>query len=74
MDITSLLAIPGFPVSLGLGMLAGIYIFAIIVTILKGFALFKAAKLSEKKWFWVLFLLNTAGILEAYYLISRRGR
>lgn len=34
----------------------------------KGFALWKAARNSHKKWFVVLFLLNTVGILEIIYI------
>ena len=34
----------------------------------KGFALWKAARLSHKKWFIILLLANTAGILEIFYL------
>ncbi len=40
----------------------------------KGFALWKAAKSSQKLWFLVLFLVNTLGILEIIYIfvISRK--
>jgi len=34
----------------------------------KGVALWKAARLSHKKWFIVLFLVNTLGILEIIYI------
>ena len=34
----------------------------------KGLALWKSAQLSQKKWFVILLLLNTVGILEIVYL------
>lgn len=34
----------------------------------KGVALWKAAQLSHKKWFIVLLLANTLGILEIFYI------
>lgn len=34
----------------------------------KGFALWKAARLSHKKWFIVLLIANTIGILEIFYI------
>lgn len=34
----------------------------------KGMALWKAAQLSQKKWFIVLLVVNTFGILEIIYL------
>jgi len=34
----------------------------------KGFALWKAAKLSQRNWFIVLLVLNTLGILEIFYI------
>jgi methionyl-tRNA synthetase len=34
----------------------------------KGIALWKASQLSHKKWFIVIFLINTFGILEIIYL------
>ena len=40
----------------------------------KGIALWKAAGLRDKPWFIALLLLNTAGILDIYYIyqIARR--
>ncbi len=40
-----------------------------IVLILKGFALYRAARKESKGWFWVLLIFNTMGILPALYLI-----
>ncbi len=35
----------------------------------KGIALWKAARLSHKKWFVVLLVVNTVGILEILYIL-----
>ena len=43
--------------------LIGIY-----TTIVKGFALWRAAQLAQKNWFIALLILNTLGILELVYL------
>jgi len=37
-------------------------------------ALYKAARLQEKVWFWCLIVFNTLGILPAIYLIIRRDK
>ena len=34
----------------------------------KGFALWKAARLTDKNWFIFMLIINTAGILELYYI------
>ena len=34
----------------------------------KGVALWKAARLEHKKWFILLLIINTLGILEIYYI------
>ena len=39
----------------------------------KGFALWTAGNRKEKTWFIFIFLLNTIGILEIIYLLTRRG-
>lgn len=55
--------------------LAGVYVVLILaIAVVKGFALFKAARLHEKVWFWVLFFVNTFAVLDVYYLYSRRRR
>jgi hypothetical protein len=53
-----------------------ILIILIGVTILKGFALWKAVEKRSKGWFWVLMFVNTLGILDALYLwvFSKRGK
>jgi len=38
----------------------------------KGLALWAAGKRKEKTWFIVLFLVNTIGILEIIYLLTRK--
>jgi hypothetical protein len=55
--------------------LAGIIIFlALAELVLKGFALYKSAKLEEKGWFIAILLFNTLGILPAIYLYIRRKK
>lgn len=39
-------------------------------TILKGFALWRAARNNQKGWFIMLIILNTAGILPLFYLFG----
>jgi len=48
----------------------GIWFFLLIIWSLfwKGLALWKAAREGSKVWFMVLFILNTAGILDILYL------
>ncbi|HEY4508806.1 MAG TPA: DUF5652 family protein [Candidatus Paceibacterota bacterium] len=53
--------------------LNGIPLWLIIIVTLwslvwKGIALWKTARLSQKKWFIVLFLVNTLGILDIIYI------
>ena len=40
-----------------------------IVLILKGCALYRAARKESKGWFWVLLIFNTMGLLPLLYLI-----
>jgi hypothetical protein len=49
-------------------LLAIIIIAAIFELIMKGIALWKAAKSNQSNWFVALFLINTAGILPLIYL------
>jgi len=51
-----------------------VIIIAIIIIIIKGFALWKAARLKETVWFWVLMIISSLGILPAVYLFLRRNR
>jgi hypothetical protein len=43
-------------------------VIGIYVTTVKGFALWRAAQLAQKKWFIALLIINTFGILELVYL------
>jgi hypothetical protein len=40
----------------------------------KGMALWKAARLSHKRWFVALLIVNTFGILEIYYIYFIAGK
>lgn len=55
--------------ALGVGALIGL-VFLAVVIVLKGFALWHAAKRDEKWWFIILLVINTAGILELVYLLA----
>lgn len=44
-------------------------VFIVSVILLKGFALYRAARKEDKGWFWVLLIFNTLGILPLLYLI-----
>jgi hypothetical protein len=57
---------------IGLGLLAAII--GIIVIVLKGYALWHAARRDEKVWFIVLLVVNTVGILELVYLFFVVGK
>jgi len=43
-----------------------------VIVILKGLALYRAARKSSVVWFWVLLIFNTLGILPLLYLIFTR--
>lgn len=52
---------------------SGLYLFIIITLVVwslvwKGMALWKSARLSNKRWFVILLIINTLGILEILYL------
>ena len=44
-------------------------VISIIELILKGFAMWKAARKSQKVWFWCLLIFQTMGILPLIYLL-----
>lgn len=46
--------------------------FILLDIILKAFALWRSARRSEKWWFVALLLINTLGILPAFYLLTHR--
>lgn len=65
--------------TLGMGVVSVIFILAILALwslAWKGWALWTAVKRNEKKWFVVLLLVNTLGILEIIYLflLGKRKR
>ncbi len=49
-----------------------ILILVIIVALLKGLALWRSARSSQKVWFWVFVFVNTVGILEIIYLLTNK--
>ncbi len=51
-----------------------ILVAAIWTAVLKGFALWYAARASQKGWFIALLLINTLGVLEIIYLIWFRPK
>lgn len=57
---------------IGLGAVA--VIIGVIVIVLKGYALWHAARRSEKWWFIALLIINTIGILELVYLFFVVGK
>ena len=65
MDTTLLTQLETLPKEFYIGMV----VFLVVITLLKGFALYRAARKESKGWFWVLLLLNTLGILPLLYLI-----
>lgn len=52
--------------------LAVIIILAVVL-ILKGLALYRAARNESIVWFWVILVVNTLGILPLLYLIFSKG-
>jgi len=46
-----------------------LFIISLIELVLKGFALFRAAKNNQKKWFISILVLNTLGLLPLFYLL-----
>lgn len=75
---TSLLAAAA-PATAFTGPLTGVPIWligiaAIWIIVLKGFALWYAARSGQKWWFIAILLINTVGLLEIVYLIWFRPR
>ncbi len=58
-----------FAPELMLSLLPFLLIVALWTVIIKGYALWHAARASQKKWFVVLLVVNTLGILEIIYLV-----
>jgi len=72
-----MIVIPFDPVSLVTSMsqeltivsAVAVSVFFILVLILKGCAMYRAARKESKAWFWFLLIFNTMGILPLLYLI-----
>jgi len=45
-------------------------VLAVIIVLVIWSAVWKAARAEDKVWFVVLFILNTAGLLEIFYIFS----
>lgn len=56
----------------GFGVFAALIL--LIIVVLKGYALWTAAKRDEKWWFVILLIVNTLGILELVYLAFIVGK
>ncbi len=54
----------------GTGLITLIIVLSVISLILKGFALWRAARKTQKVWFVVMLIVNTLGILEIIYLLT----
>jgi Co/Zn/Cd efflux system component len=57
----------------GFGILLALLL-AVVIIALKGYALWHAARRSEKWWFIALLLINTVGLLELAYLYFVVGK
>ena len=57
---------------IGLGIIA--IVIGLIIIILKGYALWHAARRDDKVWFIILLVVNTIGILELVYLFFIVGK
>lgn len=60
--------------AVGLGAFITLVVIVIASILIKGLALYKAAQLNDKFWFWAMLILNTAGILPIIYLIIKRKK
>lgn len=54
----------------GTGLITIIIVLSVISLILKGFALWRAARKIQKVWFVVMLIVNTFGVLEVIYLLT----
>jgi len=63
----------GIATTLGIG--ASFFLILLIgIIIVTGLALFKAARLNDKVWFWVMLIIGTMGILPLIYLYIKRKK
>lgn len=52
-----------------------VFIILLFTILLKGFALYRAARKESKGWFWIMLIFHTFGILPLLYLIfSEKAR
>ena len=58
--------------TLSAGMQLLIALLIVWSSVWKALALWRSARLKHKVWFIIMFLLNTAGILEIIYLLTHR--
>lgn len=56
-----------------MALLPFVLVAAVWTVVVKGFALWHAARNSQKEWFIVLLVVNTLGILEIVYLVWFRS-
>jgi methionyl-tRNA synthetase len=64
-----------FPIPAALAVFLPLLIgIALVEIVLKGFALWHAARGSQKAWFIIMLIINTAGILPLIYLIWFRPK
>jgi|GEM_PF-1225784 len=54
----------------GLGIMAVFFVLIVAVVVLKGFALWRAARNGHKGWFVAMLVINLMGILEIIYLLT----
>ncbi|MFA7308560.1 MAG: DUF5652 family protein [Patescibacteria group bacterium] len=48
------------------------YLFIATLLLLKGLALWRAARMEKKVWFWCILIINTMGILDIIFLLTHR--
>ena len=65
---------PGFMPGFMLALIPLFIALMIAVVVLKGYALWYAARASQKGWFIALLVINTLGILEIVYLVWFRPK
>jgi hypothetical protein len=72
MDVVNYLRLESIGAELGLLGSTLFLLLLIAILIITGLALYKAARLNDSMWFWVIFIINSAGILPLIYLYIKR--
>lgn len=54
------------------GMFKWIVLFVVLDLVLRGFALWRSARRTEKWWFLALLIVNSLGILPSIYLLTHK--